>query len=144
MRRLLVLLAAVTVVAVVVRLNGAVSASDVESFLVDRGWLGPIAFVVAMWVFQPLLLPGPVFMVPAALVWSAPTAMALSWVGNIGASFLAFAFARWVARDWAQAERYHGNQAHVVHDELPAGVYGHVGARAHEPTRPPHPGHTRP
>jgi len=103
MRRLLVLLAAVTVVAVVVRLNGAVSASDVESFLVDRGWLGPIAFVVAMWVFQPLLLPGPVFMVPAALVWSAPTAMALSWVGNIGASFLAFAFARWVARDWAQA-----------------------------------------
>ena len=41
-------------------------------------------------------------MVPASLVWSAPAAIALSWVGNIGASFIAFAFARWVARDWAQ------------------------------------------
>ena len=95
-------LAVVGVVTLVVLLNEAITASDVEDFLLDRGWLGPVVFVVAMWVLQPLLLPGPVFMVPASLVWSAPAAMALSWIGNMGASFIAFAFARWVARDWAQ------------------------------------------
>jgi uncharacterized membrane protein YdjX (TVP38/TMEM64 family) len=89
-------------VAVAVILNQAVSASDVEALLVERGWLGPLVFVVTMWVLQPLLLPGPVFMVPASLVWSAPAAIAVSWVGNMGASFIAFAFARWAAQDWAQ------------------------------------------
>ena len=92
----------IVIVAVAVMLNQTISASDVEAFLVERGWLGPLVFVVTMWILQPLLLPGPVFMVPASLVWSAPAAIALSWVGNIGASFIAFAFARWVARDWAQ------------------------------------------
>ena len=75
----------------------------VEEFLRDRGWLGPVVFVAVMWALQPLGVPGVVFMVPASLVWSAPGAIALSWIGNMGASFLAFAFARWVARDWAQA-----------------------------------------
>lgn len=103
MRRLLVVIGIAAMVAGVVRIDDAVSASEVEAFLLDRGWLGPIVFVVVMWVFQPLLVPGPVFMVPAALVWSAPAAMALSWVGNMGASFVAFAFARWLARDWVQA-----------------------------------------
>lgn len=101
-RRLSVVLVVVAVVSLAVMLNEAITASDVEDFLLDGGWLGPLVFVVAMWLLQPLLLPGPVFMVPASLVWSAPVAMALSWVGNMGASFIAFAFARWVARDWAQ------------------------------------------
>ncbi|MEM8705519.1 MAG: VTT domain-containing protein [Actinomycetota bacterium] len=76
---------------------------EVESFLRDRGWVGPVVFVLVMWAFQPLGIPGIAFMIPAALVWPAPAAMALSWVGNMGASFIAFAFARWLARDWAQA-----------------------------------------
>ena len=62
----------IVIVAVVVMLNQAISASDVEAFLAERGWLGPLVFVVTMWILQPLLLPGPVFMVPASLVWSAP------------------------------------------------------------------------
>ena len=102
MRRVSALVVVIAVVALVVMLNQAISASDVEAFLVDRGWLGPLVFVVTMWILQPLLLPGPVFMVPASLVWSAPAAIALSWIGNMGASFIAFAFARWVAHDWAQ------------------------------------------
>ena len=101
------------VLAVVVALGVAVVASGlgddlgdtdaVEDFLRNRGWIGPIVFVAVMWALQPLGVPGVVFMVPAALVWPAPAAIGLSWVGNMGASFLAFAFARWVARDWAQA-----------------------------------------
>ena len=101
-RRVSAVLVVIVIVAVAVMLNQAISASDVEAFLLERGWLGPLVFVVTMWILQPLLLPGPVFMVPASLVWSAPVAIALSWVGNMGASFIAFAFARWVARDWAQ------------------------------------------
>jgi uncharacterized membrane protein YdjX (TVP38/TMEM64 family) len=76
---------------------------SVETFLRDRGWVGPVVFVLVMWGLQPLGVPGVVFMVPAAVVWPAPVAMALSWIGNMGASFIAFAFARWVAREWAQA-----------------------------------------
>ena len=42
------------------------------------------------------------FMVQAAVVWPLPTAMGLSWVGNMGASTIAFAMARYMARDWVQ------------------------------------------
>jgi uncharacterized membrane protein YdjX (TVP38/TMEM64 family) len=42
------------------------------------------------------------FMVPAGIVWPYPLAIALSWIGNMGASYLAFAFARWFGRDWVQ------------------------------------------
>ncbi|NDH24539.1 MAG: TVP38/TMEM64 family protein, partial [Actinobacteria bacterium] len=69
-RRVSALVVVIVIVAVVVMLNQAISASDVEAFLVERGWLGPVVFVVTMWILQPLLLPGPVFMVPASLVWS--------------------------------------------------------------------------
>ena len=91
-----------TVGGMAVLLNAAVGAGEMEDVLFDRGWLGPVVFVVAMWVLQPMLLPGPVFMIPASLVWPAPVAIALSWIGNMGASFVAFAFARWAARDWVQ------------------------------------------
>ena len=74
----------------------------VEEFFTERGALGPIVFVLAMWALQPAGVPGLVFMVPAAVVWPLPTAMALSWIGNMGASTLAFAMARYFARDWVQ------------------------------------------
>lgn len=74
----------------------------VEAFFTERGALGPVVFVGAMWLLQPVGVPGAVFMVPAAVVWPLPSAIALSWLGNLGASTLAFAMARWVARDWAR------------------------------------------
>ena len=105
MKRLLVLLF-VGALAVVVAVSGLgdelADPSAVETFLRARGWIGPVVFVAVMWMLQPLGVPGVVFMVPAAIVWPAPAAMGLSWVGNMGASFIAFAFARWIARDWAQ------------------------------------------
>ncbi|MEZ5167198.1 MAG: hypothetical protein R2695_12195 [Acidimicrobiales bacterium] len=67
-----------------------------------NGALGPIVFVLAMWALQPAGVPGLVFMIPASVVWPLPLAMSLSWVGNMGASTIAFAMARWLARDWAQ------------------------------------------
>ncbi|MGK2950389.1 MAG: TVP38/TMEM64 family protein, partial [Acidimicrobiales bacterium] len=76
---------------------------NVESALTQTGALGPIAFVAVMWVTQPVGVPGAVYMVPAGVVWPAPLAVALCWLGNMGSSWLAFSFARWFARDWVSA-----------------------------------------
>lgn len=73
---------------------------NVERFLTDNGIWGPVIFVLVMWCTQPLGIPGLVYMVPAGIVWPLPMALALSWIGNMGASYIAFVFARWVARDW--------------------------------------------
>ena len=69
-----------------------------------RSWgpWGPLLFILAMWMIQPFGVPGLVFMVPASLVWSAPAAIALSWVGNMGSSFLAFEFTRRVGHEWVR------------------------------------------
>jgi uncharacterized membrane protein YdjX (TVP38/TMEM64 family) len=75
---------------------------EIERLLTETGVWGPVVFVAIMWVFQPIGLPGVIFMVPAALVWPAPLAIALSWIGNMGASIIAFSFARWIGRDWAE------------------------------------------
>ncbi|MDX2380934.1 MAG: VTT domain-containing protein [Acidimicrobiia bacterium] len=76
---------------------------NVEEVLTETGVLGPVIFVLVMWCTQPFGVPGVVYMVPAGIVWPYPLAIALSWIGNMGASFIAFAFARWFARDWVKA-----------------------------------------
>lgn len=104
-RRLLVILGVGVAAAAFVVLDGWSLVSDgeaVEAFFTERGALGPIVFVVIMWALQPAGVPGLVFMIPAAVVWPLPTAMALSWIGNMGASTIAFVMARWLFRDWAQ------------------------------------------
>lgn len=73
---------------------------NVERLLTETGIVGPLIFVAAMWLTQPLGIPGLVFMAPAGIVWSTPLAIALAWIGNMGASYIAFSFARWFARDW--------------------------------------------
>jgi len=75
---------------------------NVESLLTDTGVVGPLIFVLVMWSTQPLGVPGVVYMVPAGIVWPYPLAIGLSWIGNMGASYIAFVFARWVGRDWVQ------------------------------------------
>lgn len=82
---------------------------NVEEFLTGTGAIGPVVFVLVMWGTQPLGVPGLVYMAPAGVVWSWPLAVALAWVGNMGASYLAFAFARWFGRDW-------------VTERIPAGI----------------------
>lgn len=73
---------------------------DFERFVRDAGPAGPVVFVVSMWVVQPFGLPGTLWMVPAGVVWPWPVAVALAWIGNMGASTIAFVFARVVGRSW--------------------------------------------
>ena len=106
-QRILILLGLVIAGALFVVFGGWDFISDgdrVEEFFTERGALGPIVFILAMWALQPAGVPGAVFMVPAAVVWPLPTAMGLSWIGNMGASAIAFSMARYLAYDWAQAK----------------------------------------
>ena len=75
---------------------------NIEELLTETGVLGPLIFLLVMWCTQPLGVPGFVYMVPAGIVWPYPLAIALSWIGNLGASYIAFMFARWFARDWVR------------------------------------------
>jgi uncharacterized membrane protein YdjX (TVP38/TMEM64 family) len=75
---------------------------NIEQLLTETGVLGPLIFVLVMWCTQPLGVPGFVYMVPAGIVWPYPLAITLSWIGNLGASYIAFMFARWFARDWVR------------------------------------------
>ena len=103
--RIVGLAVAVVAVVVFVAAGGWEFVNDgdrVEDFFTERGALGPAVFVLSMWLLQPAGFPGALFLVPAAVVWPLPTAIALSWLGNMGASTIAFAVARWFARDWAR------------------------------------------
>ncbi len=73
---------------------------NVEELLTETGIVGPLIFLAVMWLTQPLGVPGFVYMAPAGIVWPTPMAIALAWIGNMGASYIAFSFARWFARDW--------------------------------------------
>lgn len=74
-----------------------------ESFLTDSGPLGPIVYVLAFTLAQPISLPGGVLILPATLVWSGLTVFLLSWLGGVIASTVGFAVSRWIARDWVRA-----------------------------------------
>jgi uncharacterized membrane protein YdjX (TVP38/TMEM64 family) len=93
----------VAAAAAVVLSGGAPSARRVEELFVESGPWGPVVFVVSIVLVQPLGVPGIVWMAPAGLIWPIPVAIALSWLGNMGASSVGFAFARWMGRDWVAA-----------------------------------------
>jgi uncharacterized membrane protein YdjX (TVP38/TMEM64 family) len=104
-RRVAVFVGVVILAGLTVALGGydwATGEGNIESLLTDTGVVGPLVFVFVMWLTQPLGMPGLVFMVPAGIVWPYPLAIALSWIGNMGASYIAFAFARWFGKDWVQ------------------------------------------
>ena len=98
----LALAAAATLFFVLGGYSWLTGAGNVEHLLTDTGVLGPIIFILAMWCTQPLGVPGFVYMVPAGIVWPLPLALAVSWIGNLGASYIAFSFARWFGRDWVR------------------------------------------
>ncbi len=83
-------------------LDDALRDGGVERLATETGALGPVLFVLSMWLVQPLGVPGWIWMIPAGLWWDWPFAFALCWFGNMGASTLAFAFAQWVGRDWIE------------------------------------------
>ena len=105
-RKLVALVGLIIAVVLVVALGGwawLTEDGNVEDLLTDTGVVGPLIFLLVMWLTQPLGVPGFVYMVPAGIVWPYPLAIVLSWMGNMGASYLAFAFARWFAKGWVQA-----------------------------------------
>ncbi len=74
----------------------------IKSRLLESGPWGPLAFVVAFGLLQPLGLSSHVFIVAASLVWSPELGIALSWLGTLLGSSVAFAFARWMGGEWVQ------------------------------------------
>ena len=102
-RRIVALVALATVIVVFFVSGGyawVTGDGNVERLLTETGVIGPLVFVLIMWCTQPFGIPGFVYMAPAGIVWPYPLAIALAWVGNMGASYIAFSFARWSARDW--------------------------------------------
>lgn len=77
--------------------------AKVQAFIRGAGAWGGLAFVVAHACLQPLGVRSVFFVLSAPLIWSPAHAIILSWIGAFVASVLAFGFARYVARDWAQA-----------------------------------------
>jgi uncharacterized membrane protein YdjX (TVP38/TMEM64 family) len=97
-----VLLLAAIVVLLVSGGIGSWSPAEIKSQLLASGAWGPILFVLAFGLLQPLGLSAHVFIVAAALVWSPPVGLLLSWLGILLGSTAAFVFARWMGRDWVQ------------------------------------------
>lgn len=71
-------------------------------WLRDAGAWGGVLFVVAYCCLQPLGVRSIFFLLSAPMVWDPTMAFLLSWAGAMGASIVAFGFARFVARDWVQ------------------------------------------
>lgn len=82
-------------------LPGRVDLDELRGHVRDAGWLGAAAFVVALAFLQPVGVSVYLFMISSSLVWPAPLAIGLSWLGIMGAGVLSFAFSRFVAYDWA-------------------------------------------
>lgn len=81
-----------------------------RNMLVGQGARGQLLFLAGFALIQPVGVPGFVFVLAAAMLWSPAEAFLLSMAGSIGAAVTGFAFARYVARDWVQAHlpaRFH-------------------------------------
>ena len=83
-------------------LHENIDARGLQAWVRGAGAWGGLAFVVAYAVLQPLGVRSLLFLVTAPLLWSPAAAFFLSWLGAIAASMVAFAAARFVAREWAQ------------------------------------------
>ncbi len=77
-------------------------ADGARRWLQASGIWGPIVFLLAFALLQPVGLSAHVLIIAASLVWSPAVALTLSWTGATLAGCTAFWFARFVAHDWAQ------------------------------------------
>lgn len=75
---------------------------EVRERLRSSGAWGPIVFVAAFAALQPLGVASHAFIIAAALIWNPWFAFSLSWIGAVAAGCVAFAFARYVGREWVQ------------------------------------------
>jgi uncharacterized membrane protein YdjX (TVP38/TMEM64 family) len=82
----------------------------IRSLLTESGVWGPVLYIAAFALIEPLGAPGIIFIIPASFVWPLAVAFALSWIASIGAGIVGFSFARWIARDFVQRhlpDRFH-------------------------------------
>ncbi len=77
-------------------------AAQVRAWLQASGIWGPIVFLLAFAILQPVGLSAHVFIIAASLVWPPALALALSWAGATLGGCTAFGFARFVGHDWVQ------------------------------------------
>ena len=80
----------------------AIDAEAVQSWIRSAGAWGAVVFVAVYGLLQPLGVRSVFFLLSAPLIWSPVDAILVSWIGAVLASVIAFGFARFVARDWAQ------------------------------------------
>jgi uncharacterized membrane protein YdjX (TVP38/TMEM64 family) len=60
----------------------------------DAGPAGAVGFVLALSLLQPMGISVFLFLLTASLVWSAPAAIGLAWLGSLGSATVSFGFAR--------------------------------------------------
>lgn len=77
-------------------------ADRMKILLVESGPLGPLGYVLAFALIEPLGVPGILFIGPATTVWPYWTVVGLSVAGAVGAGIVSYAAARWFLRDWVQ------------------------------------------
>ena len=80
-----------------------VDAHQVRDQLRAQGVWGGLTFLALFAFVQPLGPSGHLLVIGASVVWSAPLAFALSWLGATLGQINAFFFYRYIAHDWAQA-----------------------------------------
>ncbi len=80
----------------------AIDADAVQTWIRGSGAWGGLFFVALYALLQPLGVRSVFFLLGAPLIWGPVHAVLLSWIGAVLASVVAFGFARFVARDWAQ------------------------------------------
>jgi len=126
--RVLVLVVAVALFAVLRFTEAGAVLTDrqrAEDFLTDSGALGPLAFLVAFAASHPVGLPSVALTFVAGVVWPAPVAVALSWLGGMCGALVAFSFARWFARDWVDSRigpRFRRFEQRLEHRAVPTVV----------------------
>lgn len=81
----------------------SISPAGIRERVLSWGVWGPVLFVLAFALLQPLGVAAHVFIVGATLVWAPTTSLLLSWTGAVLASAAAFWLARWMGREWVQA-----------------------------------------
>lgn len=77
-------------------------ADRMKILLVESGPLGPLGYVLAFALIEPLGVPGILFIGPATTVWPYWTVVGLSVAGAVGAGIVSYVAARWFLRDWVQ------------------------------------------
>lgn len=84
--------------------HGDLSPAELKQVLLDSGPWGPIGFVVAFSLLQPLGFAAHVFIISGSLVWGPLVGFSLSWLGALGAGAAAYWFARYMGRAWVQSK----------------------------------------